>query len=103
MSKPSTITADGSLAARRGAGRGGALELLDLDTPAVAAAVAERHAQARACELSGALLRPLHERDPTGAQVVVQQRGLLALEAREAVEVEVRDRHCAVRGSGGRC
>ena len=42
-------------------------------------------------ELGVRVLRPLDERDAPGAEVVGEQIGILALEARQAVEVEVRD------------
>src|SRR5262249_37852553 len=36
-------------------------------------------------------LRPLHEADPLGREVVVEQAGVLARQRQQAVEVEVRD------------
>src|ERR1035441_8129604 len=58
-------------------------ELLDLDQSAVCAAVAEGDLQAGAGQLGCALLRPLHERDATRPDVVLQQLRLLVLEAGE--------------------
>ena len=65
--------------------------LVDVDPSPVAAAVTERHAHARARELGVRVLRPLDERDPSRPEVVGEQIGILALEARESVEIQVRD------------
>ena len=76
----------------------------DLDPPAILAAMGERDAQARARELALGVRRPLDEGDPPRAEVVGEQVRVLLLEARQAVEVEVRDgQRVAARGSGGRC
>ena len=49
------------------------------------------HAGRHALELRRGRLGPLHEADPLGRQVVVEQRGVLAGQRLQAVEVEVRD------------
>ena len=87
MSKPSTIT----LAPRGVLGRARA-PVADLDPPPVAAGVGQRDAHRGRAELRFADLGPLDEGDPVGAEVVLEQTRVLAREAREAVEVEVRDR-----------
>ena len=49
----------------------------------------QRDAQARAGELALGIRRPLDEGDPPRADVVGEQRRVLMLEARKAVEVQV--------------
>src|SRR5690349_14387393 len=51
------------------------------------------HLQCRAAESALPRPRPLDEGDGIGAQVVVEQRRVLVLEALKAVEIEVGDRH----------